>query len=93
MDALLSFYSTVVNPARAGMILEALGTLAPIQCKPRASGDDPEFVPLVGRRRGVNPARAGMILKEGDLIVCRWCKPRASGDDPATDASKTKPPQ
>ena len=82
MDALLSFYSTVVNPARAGMILEALGTLAPIQCKPRASGDDPEFVPLVGRRRGVNPARAGMIPVLLTSLTMPSSKPRASGDDP-----------
>ena len=30
-----------VNPARAGMIRRAQGDLSRIQCKPRASGDDP----------------------------------------------------
>ena len=31
-----------VNPARAGMILEAVKCMSSGRCKPRASGDDPE---------------------------------------------------
>ena len=34
-------YGKVVNPARAGMILGAVGLLLDALGKPRASGDDP----------------------------------------------------
>ena len=32
-----------VNPARAGMILNFALALIALECKPRASGDDPHF--------------------------------------------------
>ena len=53
---------SLVNPARAGMIpLPEIDELAGAR-KPRASGDDPEYVPGGWSWGDVNPARAGMIL-------------------------------
>ena len=34
-----------VNPARAGMILVTLLMAGPATSKPRASGDDPDYIP------------------------------------------------
>ena len=36
-----------VNPARAGMILDFTLTLLALERKPRASGDDPDFSPMI----------------------------------------------
>ena len=50
--------------------------------KPRASGDDPEYVPAGWDFDDVNPARAGMIRASYAGAGRPPSKPRASGDDP-----------
>ena len=88
--------STLVNPARAGMIPYAPHADSHDARKPRASGDDPlplwatpyesAYFTVYGRDRSVNPARAGMILIRVNWRAATNCKPRASGDDPSRRA-------
>ena len=71
-----------VNPARAGMILPVIRTMADGGSKPRASGDDPPKNMTTYSDPHVNPARAGMIRTSWGWAPRSSGKPRASGDDP-----------
>ena len=64
------------------MILQCSTRTLSARCKPRASGDDPEFPWADADGRPVNPARAGMIRIRGRPPRQADRKPRASGDDP-----------
>ena len=72
----------MVNPARAGMILDGYRATLNRKSKPRASGDDPCSPFSIAFLIAVNPARAGMILPGLGVCGARKRKPRASGDDP-----------
>ena len=60
-------------------------------CKPRASGDDPDPDDDHEDTDIVNPARAGMIPPLSSPPCPSPSKPRASGDDPATFAMTSLP--
>ena len=51
-------------------------------CKPRASGDDPDVCWRSLHFPSVNPVRAGMIPGRASSRPSTRGKPRASGDDP-----------
>ena len=64
------------------MIPVARATHMTGQCKPRASGDDPDPLDSDDSAAAVNPARAGMIPPTHNVEQTYERKPRASGDDP-----------